>query len=109
MLTRKQWNEYKKKNKIPDGAVEGVEFGPALEKCQKVVDSDKSLADKLKAVNEFRKTFSRYSKELDTATKTKAKKFLTDVGGELDVVEKDVFDAAAKNKDGKGAVVNLDA
>ena len=27
------------------GAVEGVDFGPALEKCQKVVDSDKSVAD----------------------------------------------------------------
>src|SRR5258706_15889961 len=98
MKTRKEWADYKKKYDIPDGALKGVEFGPALEKCAKVVNSDRAYGDKLKAVNEFRKTYTRYSKEVDGVTKTKARKFLTELGAELDQVEKDAFEAAAAKK-----------
>jgi hypothetical protein len=108
MKTRKDWTEYKKKYDIPEGALKGVEFGPAIEKCAKVVNSDRPDGDKLKAVNEFRKIYLRYSKEVDSVTKTKAKKFLTELGAELDQVEKDAFEAAAAKKNGKGVVVNLD-
>jgi hypothetical protein len=108
MKTRKDWTELKKKRDIPDGALKGVEFGPALEKCAKVVNSDRPSGDKLKAVNEFRKVYTRYSKEVDNVVKTKAKAFLAELGAELDQVEKEAFEAAAAKKDGKGVVVNLD-
>src|SRR5262245_2839772 len=108
MKTLKEWKDYKKKNAIPDGAVDGVSFGPALEKCQKVVDSDKGQPDKLKAVNDFWKVFKRYSTELDTKTKSKAKKFLDELREEMEEVEKVSFEEAAKRADGKGKVVNLD-
>lgn len=108
MKTRKDWTDYKKKYDLPDGAVKGVEFGPALEKCAKVVNADKGHGDKLKAVNEFRKVYTRYAKEIEGTAKAKAKKFLAELASELDQVEADAFAAAESKKNGKGVVVNLD-
>jgi hypothetical protein len=108
MQTRKQWTEYKKKKGIPDGAVEGVDLGPAIEKCAKVVNGDGKPADKLKAVLTFRKTWLAYTRGLDSTNKPKAKAFIDLLNGELDAVEKEAFDAAAKKADGKGVVVDLD-
>lgn len=109
MKTRKDWTDWKKKRDIPDGALKGVDFGAALEKCAKVVnDDDRSGNDRLKAVNDFRKVYVRYGKEVDSVVKTKAKPFLTELGEQLEQVEKDAFAEAAARKDGKGVVVNLD-
>src|SRR5687768_9738355 len=108
MKTRKDWTELKKKRDIPDGALKGVEFGPSLDKCAKVVNSDRPSGDKLKAVNEFRRVYLRYAREVDSVVRTKAKAFLSELGAELDQVEKEAFETAAAKKDGKGVVVNLD-
>lgn len=107
MKTRKDWQEYKKKHKIPDGLVISVELGPALGKCADIVNNEsKPTSAKLTAIVKFQKELLLYKQDLkkrDPSLVRQVTKFLDEVEEEM----AKVYEEAKGDSDGKGVLVNL--
>jgi hypothetical protein len=104
MKTKKDWQELKKRQSIPSGAVKKISFGDELEKCAKVVNGKSKPADVLRAVGKFQITADKFQAELkrlkDKSAYNKSLKFFKELIDELAAAEK------AADSD-EGMVVNI--